>query len=85
MIEGDGHIDLLFADIVMPGGMNGWELVERARRRRPDLKSLLTSGYAIEALTARGRLLPGRAFLNKPYRKAELARQVRAVLDRPAT
>jgi nitrogen-specific signal transduction histidine kinase/CheY-like chemotaxis protein len=73
--------DLLFTDIVMPGGMNGWELAERAQRLRPALKVLLTSGYALETLAARGRLHPDTVVLNKPYRKAELARRLREVME----
>jgi PAS domain S-box-containing protein len=80
LLEGGAKIDLLFTDIVMPGGMKGWELAARARRLRPALKVLLTSGYAIETLAARGHARPEMLLLNKPYRKAELARRVREAL-----
>lgn len=77
------HVDLLFTDIVMPGGLNGWELADRARLLKPGLKVLLTSGYAVEALAERGRLRPGTVLLNKPYRKADLALRIREALDMP--
>jgi CheY-like chemotaxis protein len=72
----------MFSDVVMPGGTNGWELVDRATAARPDLKVLLTSGYALETLGARGLLPAGTAFLNKPYRKTDLAKRLRGVLER---
>ena len=75
------QVDMLFTDIVMPGGMNGWELAEQAQRIRPGLKLLFTSGYALEALVARGRVHPGTFVLDKPYRRPELACRVREVLD----
>jgi CheY-like chemotaxis protein len=74
-------VDLLFTDVVMPG-IDGWELADRARRLRPGLKVLLTSGYALETLESRGRLHPGTAVLNKPYRKVALAKRVRDTLDK---
>jgi PAS domain S-box-containing protein len=74
------EVDLLFTDIVMPGGINGWELAERARALRPGLRVLLTSGYALETLAGRGRLPEGALILNKPYRKAELAQRLREAL-----
>jgi CheY-like chemotaxis protein len=67
------HADVLFTDVVMPGGLNGWELAERAREIRP-------SGYALETLAERGRLPPGAIILNKPYHKAELAKRLRQAL-----
>jgi PAS domain S-box-containing protein len=79
----DIQVDLLFTDIVMPGGINGWELAELARRARPDLRVLLTSGYALETLSAQGHLRDGAFILTKPYRKAELARRLREALAMP--
>ncbi len=79
--EHDG-IELLFTDIVMPGGMSGRELAVAVRKRHPGVKVLYTSGYAAEAAAQRGALGPGEALLAKPYRTAELAVQLRRILDR---
>jgi PAS domain S-box-containing protein len=76
-------IDLLFSDVVIPGGMNGIDLARAARCQRPDLKVLLTSGYAKAALE-RHAALGEFDILGKPYRQAELAARVRAVLRRDA-
>jgi PAS domain S-box-containing protein len=72
-------VDILFTDIVMPGGINGWELADLARKLRPGLPVLLTSGYALETLVKHGRLRAGAVVLTKPYRKDELARRLREV------
>jgi PAS domain S-box-containing protein len=76
--------DILFTDIVMPGGINGWELAQAARKIRPHLKVLLTSGYALDTLIASGRLTATTPILNKPYRRADLARALREALDAQA-
>ena len=82
LLAGGIEIDGLFTDVVMPGGINGWELIDRARRLRPGLPVLLCSGYAIETLGAHGRLPDDVVFLNKPYTKADLAGYLRRALDR---
>ncbi|HEY8336935.1 MAG TPA: PAS domain S-box protein [Tardiphaga sp.] len=74
-------IDVLFTDIVMPGGINGWELAERAQQVRPGLPVLLTSGYALETLVRHGQHRDGAVVLTKPYRKAELAERLREVIN----
>ena len=81
MLADVGQIDMLFTDVVMPNGVNGWELAEQAMLLRPEMKVLLTSGYALETLEAHGRLQPGIAVLNKPYRRAQLGKRIRDVLD----
>ena len=80
-LRGRARPDLLFTDIVMPGGITGWELAEQARKLRPKLRVLFTSGYPLETLANRQVIEPGAHILTKPYRKAELARQVRDALD----
>ena len=72
--------DLLFTDVVMPGGMNGRQLAQEAERFRPGMKVLYTSGYTDDTIMHRGRLDPGVLLLQKPYRKGELARMVRKAL-----
>lgn len=72
--------DLLFTDIVMPGGMNGKQLADAARGLHPDLAVLFTSGYAESAIVHQGHLDPGVSLLSKPYSRADLARKVRAAL-----
>ncbi|MCC5875476.1 MAG: PAS domain S-box protein [Candidatus Sumerlaeia bacterium] len=74
-------IDLLFTDIVMPGGMNGRQLAEKAQEMKPGLKVLYTSGYTDNAMIHHGRLDPGTFLLGKPYTRVELAGKVRRVLN----
>jgi PAS domain S-box-containing protein len=83
-LASDTSFDLLFTDIIMPGGMNGRELAEAITLRRPGVKVLYTSGYTENAIVHHGRLDPGVALLNKPYRKKDLAEKLRQVLDRSA-
>lgn len=73
--------DLLFTDVMMPGGLNGRQLADAALIRQPGLKVLFTSGYTEDAIVHGGRLDPGVNLLGKPYRRAELAAKVRHVLD----
>ena len=75
--------DMLFTDVIMPGGMNGRQLAQEMRKRRPDIRVLYTSGYTENAIVHHGRLDPGISMLNKPYRKVELARKVREILNAP--
>lgn len=81
IIRGPAHIDLLFTDVIMPGGMNGPQLVEAAHHVRPQLKVLYTSGYTENAIVHQGRLDKGVHLLNKPYRRVELAQKVRLALS----
>jgi PAS domain S-box-containing protein len=81
IIDDTDAIDLLFTDVIMPGSMNGRQLVDEALKRRPALKTLFTSGYTENAIVHHGRLDTGVLLLAKPYRKSELARMLRMALD----
>jgi PAS domain S-box-containing protein len=72
--------DLLFTDVIMPGGINGRELAEEVAKHRPGTRVLYTSGYTGSAIIHHGRLDQGVLLLSKPYRKSELARMVRLAL-----
>jgi PAS domain S-box-containing protein len=76
-----GRIDLLFTDVVLPGGMTGAVLASEAQARRPGLKVLFTTGYARNAIVHHGRLDPGVQLLPKPFTYADLAAKVRDLLD----
>lgn len=73
-------IDLLFVDVMMPDGMGGREVAEKARALRPGLKVLFASGYFEGALVGRGEIEEASEFLVKPYRKKDLAQKVQQVL-----
>jgi PAS domain S-box-containing protein len=81
IIDRNDGIGLLFTDVIMPGSMNGRQLVDAALLRRPGLKTLFTSGYTENAIVHHGRLDTGVLLLTKPYRKSELARMIRQALD----
>ena len=68
-------------DVMMPGGMNGRQLADAARQRRPNLKVLFSSGYFQGALENKEELEMGVHFLVKPYRKMELAQRIEEILN----
>jgi signal transduction histidine kinase/CheY-like chemotaxis protein len=72
--------DLLFTDVIMPGGLNGRQLAAEMTQRRASLKVLFTSGYTENAIIHHGRLDAGVLLLAKPYRKLDLARMLRTAL-----
>ncbi len=77
------EVDLLFTDVVLPGGMSGAELAKAAIEFRPDLKTLFTTGYARNAIVHHGRLDAGVQLLTKPFSYADLAARIRDILDAP--
>jgi PAS domain S-box-containing protein len=80
IFQGDDAIDLVFSDLVMPGGLSGHQLCMRIRQLRSGVKTLLTSGYAEELV--QGEMPEGQHIrvLRKPYRTADLAKVIREVL-----
>jgi CheY-like chemotaxis protein len=81
-VESGQPFDLLFTDVVMPGGMSGRELADAVAKLRPGTKVLYTSGYTDNAIVHHGRLDQGVMLLSKPYRKPQLAQMVRDALRR---
>ncbi|WP_420242026.1 response regulator [Roseiterribacter gracilis] len=77
VLENRIDVQAVFSDVTMPG-MSGPQLAEAARGRRPGLRVLLTTGYAGDVELPRGA-----ALLRKPYRRADLATRIRALLDEP--
>jgi CheY-like chemotaxis protein len=82
--EQPDSVDLLFTDVVLPGGMTGAVLAKQASALRPGLKTLFTTGYARNAIVHQGRLDRGVELLTKPFSYADLAARVRDILDRGA-
>ncbi len=76
-------IDLLFTDVVLPGGMTGAMLAKEAAELRPGLKTLFTTGYARNAIVHQGRLDQGVQLITKPFSYADLATRIRDLLDKP--
>jgi PAS domain S-box-containing protein len=75
---------LLLTDVVMPGVIDGVALAAEVQRRHPKVRIVFMSGYSEDAVIQHGRLGPDARLLNKPFRKADLARIVRSSLDAPA-
>jgi CheY-like chemotaxis protein len=84
LLAPEERVDLLFTDVVLPGGRTGRELADEAVRRVPGIKVLYTTGYARNAIVHHGRLDPGVRLLTKPFAFEDLATQVRDALDRSA-
>jgi CheY-like chemotaxis protein len=84
ILERGQHVDLLFTDVVLPGGMTGAQLAAQARGRWPSLKVLFTTGYARNAIVHHGRLDAGVQLITKPFTIADLASRVREVLEQGA-
>jgi signal transduction histidine kinase len=80
ILRSDQPVHLLLSDVIMPGGMNGVQLTVEARRIRPELKVLLTSGYTAAALSLEHGLPDNLNVVEKPYQREELAKKLRLVI-----
>ncbi len=80
-LEAGCEVDLVFSDLVMPGGLSGYDVCKRARELNPEVRTLLTSGYSDDALrdAEQGADLP--RLLRKPYRQSELDRVLREIFE----
>ena len=85
LLERQPKVDLLFSDVVLPGGMTGAQVAAQAQALNPKLKVLFTTGYARNAIVHHGRLDAGVQLITKPFTYADLAAKVRDVLDRLPT
>jgi PAS domain S-box-containing protein len=81
ILRSDNAIDLLFSDLILPGGLSGLELLEEARRLYPQLRAILTTGYTEEFAHFESSVTE--PVLKKPYRRQQLAAALRKALDSP--
>jgi len=81
IMDGDGHIDLIFSDVIMPGNVSGFDLARKAIDKKTDVKVLLTSGYNEEAYQDDALKLENVRLITKPYSKRELSRTLREIFD----
>ncbi len=76
VLEAGGQIDLMITDVGLPGGLNGRQVADAARRERPDLKILFVTGYAENAVLNHGHIEHGMEVLTKPFAIDDLIRRV---------
>jgi PAS domain S-box-containing protein len=79
LLEGGVKVDLVFSDVIMPGGISGIDLARELRQRRPDLPVLLTSGYTAQQLIP-DALAAGLRVVRKPYAQADLAQAIQQAM-----
>ena len=83
-LESLSRIDLLITDVGLPGGLNGRQIADAARVRRPDMKVLFITGYAENAALGNGYLEPGMSVVTKPFAIDVLARKIAEMMaERP--
>ena len=80
VLQSDVRIDLLITDVGLPGGMNGRQMTDAARQKRPKLKVLFITGYAENAAISNGHLEPGMHLLTKPFAMEKLASRIKAII-----
>lgn len=83
LLQSDVRIDMLVSDVGLPGGMNGRQMADAARERRPDLKVLFITGYAENSLIGNGHLKPGMQVLTKPFAIDALTARIREAIGVP--
>lgn len=82
--EHQAEVEVLFTDMMMPGGLTGLDLAHRLRVERPDLRVILSSGYSADLVSQSGVMDAGIVYLPKPSPPSEVARLLRTVLDQEA-
>ena len=82
VLRSDSRVDMLVTDVGLPGGLNGRQVADAARERRPRLPVLFITGYAGSVLDK--QLAPGMQIIGKPFALEALARRVKQMLDAPA-
>lgn len=80
-LKESAQVDLLFTDVVLPGGLHGHKLAEEVRKQRQGIRVLFASGYTRNAMVHNGRLDAGVQLITKPFTYNDLAERVRRVLD----
>ncbi len=80
VLQSDVRIDLLITDVGLPGGMNGRQMADAARERRPKLPVLFITGYAEVAMIGGGLLGPGMHVLTKPFAMEAMANRIKSII-----
>jgi CheY-like chemotaxis protein len=80
IVESGTAIDLLLTDVGLPGGINGRQLADAARERRPDLKVLFLTGYAESVAVGKGGMEPGMEIMSKPFALDKLVAKVKGMI-----
>ncbi len=81
ILKGGFHADIVFSDLVMPGSLNGYDLAARITEEFPQIRILLTSGYASDAVSEKMAHGVRYEILHKPFRQSDLVRRLQALLE----